>query len=46
MHSPDQAAREAIGRNVLDPARRAVAAEAGRAQAATVAETIAAVWSA
>src|SRR6266508_3458501 len=42
--SPDQAARKAIGRNVLDPARRAVSARAGRAQAASVAGTVADVW--
>jgi NTE family protein len=42
---PDAAARKAIGRNVLDPARRAGAARAGRAQAAAQAEAVAAVWS-
>jgi NTE family protein len=42
--SPDRAARHAIGRNLLDPARRAAAAKAGRAQAAKAAESIAAVW--
>ncbi|MFC3502938.1 patatin-like phospholipase family protein [Micromonospora krabiensis] len=42
--APDAAAREAIGRNVLNPARRAAAARAGRDQAATVAGDIAAVW--
>lgn len=42
--SPDDAARAAIGGNVLDPARRAAAAEAGRAQAAAVAEAVRAVW--
>jgi NTE family protein len=42
--SPDAAALAAIGRNVLDPARRAAAARAGRAQADTVADTIGAVW--
>jgi NTE family protein len=41
---PDPAARRAIGRNVLDPARRAAAARAGRAQAARVARAVAAVW--
>jgi NTE family protein len=41
---PDHAARRAIGRNVLDPARRAPAARAGRAQAATVAAAVAEVW--
>jgi NTE family protein len=39
---PDRAARQAIGRNPLDPARRAPAARAGRAQAATI---DAALWS-
>ncbi|MFC4017426.1 patatin-like phospholipase family protein [Micromonospora sp. GCM10011542] len=42
--SPDAAARAAIGRNVLDPARRAGAARAGRAQAAGVADEVAALW--
>ncbi|MEV4482062.1 patatin-like phospholipase family protein [Micromonospora coxensis] len=42
--SPDRAARAAIGRNVLDPARRAAAARAGLAQAASVAGAVAAVW--
>ncbi|MFI2651544.1 patatin-like phospholipase family protein [Micromonospora fulviviridis] len=42
--SPDRAARAAIGRNVLDPARRAAAARAGFAQASAVAEEVAAVW--
>ena len=35
--SPDADSRTAIGRNVLDPAARAPSAEAGRAQAASVA---------
>jgi NTE family protein len=35
--SPDAAALAAIGRNTLDPARRAAAARAGRAQAAAAA---------
>jgi NTE family protein len=43
---PDQAAVKAIGRNVLNPARRVPAARAGHAQAAAVAEQVAAVWSA
>lgn len=43
--SPDSAAARAIGRNVLDPAHRAPAARAGRAQAAAVADQVAAVWS-
>ncbi|MGW5667698.1 patatin-like phospholipase family protein [Micromonospora sp. NPDC003776] len=42
--SPDRAARAAIGRNVLDPARRAASARAGFAQAAAVAGEVAAVW--
>ncbi|MBG0563777.1 patatin-like phospholipase family protein [Actinoplanes aureus] len=42
--SPDRAARAAIGRNVLDPARRRPAAEAGRAQAAAEAERLRTVW--
>ena len=42
--SPDAAALRAIGRNVLDPARRAEAARAGRAQAAAAVEQIAEVW--
>jgi len=41
---PDKAAVQAIGRNVLDPARRAAAARAGRAQAATEASRVQAVW--
>jgi NTE family protein len=42
---PDQAARAAIGPNLLDSARRAPAAQAGYAQAAAAASQIAAVWS-
>jgi NTE family protein len=42
--SPDAGSRSAIGPNVLDPASRAGSAEAGRAQATTVAERIADVW--
>ncbi|MFJ6197950.1 patatin-like phospholipase family protein [Micromonospora sp. NPDC092111] len=42
--SPDRAARAAIGRHVLDPARRAGAARAGFAQGVAVAEEVAAVW--
>lgn len=42
--SPDAAAVAAIGRNPLDPARRADAARAGRAQAATVSAAVATVW--
>jgi NTE family protein len=42
--SPDRAALAAIGRNPLSPERRAAAAEAGRAQAATAAERVRAAW--
>jgi len=42
--SPSDAALTAIGRNPLDPARRAPAAKAGRAQAAEVAERVRAAW--
>ncbi|MET7670743.1 patatin-like phospholipase family protein [Micromonospora luteifusca] len=42
--TPDAAARTAIGRNVLDPARRAGAARAGRAQATAVVDEVAALW--
>jgi NTE family protein len=42
--SPDADSRRAIGRNVLDPAARAPSAQAGRAQAARVAEGVAEVW--
>jgi NTE family protein len=41
---PDAAAVQAIGRNVLDPARRAPSARAGRAQASAAAEQVAAIW--
>jgi NTE family protein len=43
--SPDAAALTAFGRNVLDPARRAPAARAGRAQAGSVLDAVRAVWS-
>jgi NTE family protein len=43
--APDEAARAAIGPNLLDSARRAPAAQAGYAQAASAARQIAAVWS-
>jgi hypothetical protein len=43
--SPDANARNAIGRNVLDPARRVASARAGHVQAAAVATAVAAVWS-
>jgi NTE family protein len=42
--SPDAAARAAIGGNVLDPARRRAAAEAGHAQAAAEIDRVRAVW--
>lgn len=41
---PDEASRAAIGRNVLDPNRRHLSAEAGRAQAAAVVDRIRALW--
>jgi NTE family protein len=44
--SPDAAARAAIGRNLLDPARRRPAAEAGRAQAAAEADRLRPLWTA
>lgn len=42
--TPDVAALKAFGRNVLDPARRAAAARAGRTQAAAVTDRIRSVW--
>ena len=42
--SPTDAALTAIGRNPLDPARRAPAARAGRAQAAEVLARVRAAW--
>ncbi|MDF3287704.1 patatin-like phospholipase family protein [Streptomyces silvisoli] len=42
--TPDAFARQAIGRNVLDPARRADAARAGREQAPSVAPLVNDVW--
>ena len=42
--SPDAEARKAIGNNTLDPAHRAGAARAGRAQAASVAQEVGALW--
>ena len=42
--SPDANARRAIGRNVLDPARRVAAARAGRAQAPHLVDQVRAVW--
>lgn len=43
--TPDAAARKAIGRQVLDPARRAVSAQAGREQGWAEAERVRRVWS-
>ena len=43
--SPDAESRRAIGNNVLDPARRAASARAGRRQAATVIEAVRSIWS-
>jgi len=42
--SPDAAALKAFGRNVLDPAKRADAARAGRAQSASAIERVRSVW--
>ncbi|MDO9380893.1 MAG: patatin-like phospholipase family protein [Nocardioidaceae bacterium] len=42
--TPDEGAKRAIGRNVLDPAARPPSARAGRAQAATIADQVRAVW--
>jgi NTE family protein len=42
--SPDREALSAIGRNPLDPDHRAEAAQAGRRQAAVVAERVGRVW--
>jgi NTE family protein len=42
--TPDRAAAAAIGNNVLDPAARRGAAEAGRAQASGVVAQVLAVW--
>jgi NTE family protein len=41
---PDEAARAAIGPNLLDSSRRAPAAQAGYAQAEAAAASVAAVW--
>jgi len=43
---PDKTALRAIGRNVLDPARRPASARAGYAQAGSVADDVKAAWSA
>jgi NTE family protein len=42
--SPDEPARRAIGRNVLDPAFRAASARAGREQAARVLDDVKRIW--
>lgn len=42
--TPDDAAKQAIGRNVLDPARRPGSARAGRTQATAIASQVAEVW--
>ena len=42
--SPDRAARSQMGRNVLDPSKRAAAAEAGKLQALRELDRVAAVW--
>jgi len=42
--SPDRDARSRMGRNSLDPARRAAAAQAGHRQAALELDRVAAVW--
>lgn len=43
--SPDEAARRAFGRNLLDPSRRGPAARAGRTQATQEATRVRQVWS-
>lgn len=42
--APDDGAKAAIGRNVLDPSRRGPAARAGHDQAARVVDPVAEVW--
>ncbi len=44
--APDEQSKAAIGKNVLDPAARRPSAEAGRAQAKSVADRIGEVWTA
>jgi NTE family protein len=41
---PDAQAKARMGRNSLDPAKRAASAEEGRRQAAAVLTEVAAVW--
>ena len=43
--APDAAAKRSIGRNVLDPTRRAPSAEAGRRQAFRLVDAVTQVWS-
>jgi NTE family protein len=43
--TPDDAAKKAIGRNVLDPSRRAPAAKAGRRQALDLVAQVNLIWS-
>jgi NTE family protein len=42
--SPDEQAKAAIGKNVLDPAARAGSARAGRAQAMSVLAEVTEAW--
>jgi NTE family protein len=42
---PDRAAKQAFGRNLLDPAHRAAAARAGHSQAGREADRVAGAWS-
>lgn len=42
---PNAASRAAFGSNVLDPARRAPSAQAGRAQPTDIADQVRKVWS-
>jgi NTE family protein len=42
--TPDPAALKAFGRNVLDPAKRADAARAGRTQSASAIDRVRSVW--
>ena len=44
--TPDQEALAAFGRNLLDPAKRAVAAEAGLRQARDLVDQVGPVWAA
>ncbi len=42
--SPDDAALQAIGPNVLDPTHRAASAQAGRRQGRAIADTLRPTW--